>query len=82
MTPTHRKVLEHQIAELTFTSNNGPVHEAVMYYAGPRCDDYEPECASCKTWRAYDVMFAQSEQFKSMLDDLVEVAIVECDVDD
>lgn len=68
----HRKELEHQIAELTFSCDD-PVEEAVIYYAGPRCDDYEPLCASCRTWRAFDNMKANSVQFASMLNDLIDI---------
>jgi len=57
----HRAQIEKRIAEFTFTCDN-PVEEAVTYYAGVRCPDYEPLlCASCRTWKAYDDLVGRSK---------------------
>jgi hypothetical protein len=37
--------------------DNNPVHEAVQFFWGDRCPDYEEGCATCVAWKQYDLMF-------------------------
>ena len=36
------------------SSNNNAIHEAVEFYWGERCSDYEEGCPTCTAWRLYD----------------------------
>jgi hypothetical protein len=33
---------------------NNPVHEAIEFYWGERCDDHEDGCPVCDAWKQYD----------------------------
>lgn len=37
--------------------DNNPIHEAVLFYWGERCDTHEDGCPVCNAWRQYDEMF-------------------------
>jgi hypothetical protein len=34
--------------------DNNPVHEAMLFYWGERCPDYNKECVCCQAWEQYD----------------------------
>lgn len=36
------------------SSDNNAIHEAVEFYWGERCADYEEGCPTCTAWRLYD----------------------------
>ena len=36
---------------------NNSVHEAVLFYWGERCPDYEAGCPACEAWKQYDLLF-------------------------
>ena len=47
----------HELKINTDTApDNNSVHEAVLFYWGKRCADYEEECPTCKAWKQYDKM--------------------------
>lgn len=58
----HRNELLAQIGEFSFRCDD-PVEEAIHYYAGPRCPDYEPECPCCRAWRAFDKLQSDARTF-------------------
>ena len=37
--------------------DNNPVHEAVQFFWGERCPDYEEGCPTCEAWKQYDLLF-------------------------
>jgi len=34
--------------------NDNPIHEAIEFYWGTRCPEYEEGCPVCEAWRQYD----------------------------
>lgn len=52
-------------AELEINTNtkpdDNPVHEAVLFYWGERCDAHEDGCPTCNAWRQYDEMLNKGE---------------------
>jgi hypothetical protein len=48
------------VYDLEININNAPddnaVHEAVSFYWGERCSDFEPLCPVCRAWKQYDEM--------------------------
>jgi hypothetical protein len=36
--------------------DNSPVHEAILFYWGERCPDYEEDCPVCEAWEQYDAL--------------------------
>jgi hypothetical protein len=41
--------------------NDNPVHEALLFYWGDRCPDYEEGCPVCEAWKQYDSMIGESK---------------------
>ena len=38
------------------------IEQAITYYWGERCEDYEPLCIVCQAWRLYDDLCDRSAQ--------------------
>ena len=41
--------------------DNNPVHEAVLFFWGERCPDYEQGCPTCEAWKQYDNIMEKSK---------------------
>jgi hypothetical protein len=41
---------------MSIEAENNPVHEAVLFYWGERCPDFDPTCVACNAWKLYDEM--------------------------
>ena len=41
--------------------DNNAVHEAVLFYWGERCPDYEAGCPTCEAWKQYDMLMHKNE---------------------
>jgi len=41
--------------------DNNSVHEAMGFYWGERCPDYEEGCPTCEAWKQYDNMIGESK---------------------
>jgi hypothetical protein len=47
---------------MNIEAENNPLHEAVLFYWGERCADFEPECVACQAWKLYhDILTTVSE---------------------
>ena len=48
----------HTACEMDINTNTEPdnnaIHEAVEFYWGERCPEYEEGCATCAAWKLYD----------------------------
>jgi hypothetical protein len=38
-------------------AGDNAIHEAVEFYWGERCPDYEEGCPTCEAWKQYDKLF-------------------------
>lgn len=52
--------MTHNTRDLELTPNTSPdsnaIHEAVQFFWGERCPDYEEGCPTCEAWKQYDNM--------------------------
>ena len=52
--------MTHNTRDLELTPNTSPdsnaIHEAVQFFWGERCPDYEEGCPTCEAWKQYDAM--------------------------
>jgi hypothetical protein len=48
--------------ENDMTTDNNPVHEALLFYWGERCPDHDPDCAVCSAYALYDRMVSAANQ--------------------
>lgn len=39
--------------------DDNPVHEAMLFYWGPRCTEHEDGCPTCGAWGMYDRMIGR-----------------------
>ena len=58
------KELSAEIQQMMF------IEEAITYYWGERCPDYEPECLCCKAWGEYEDMLIICEWVMKHYDEL------------
>jgi len=57
----HRHHCDLEINNNTAPDNN-PVHEAIEFYWGKRCEDYEETCCVCEAWKQFDDNFKENEE--------------------
>lgn len=43
------------------------LEEAIKDYWGERCDEYEPECPTCKAWHEYDATLNKLNEAQTLL---------------
>lgn len=49
------------------------IAEAITDYLGERCSTFDPNCACCKTWAAFDAMVADRQQMEVLEDALRQI---------
>ncbi|SCB30539.1 hypothetical protein [Rhizobium lusitanum] len=60
MTPSHLK--EPVPADIDL------IIEAITSQWGDRCDDFEPSCACCRVWRAFDHLLGERDRCAAIAD--------------
>ena len=49
--------------------SNNPIHEAIQFYWGERCPDYEWGCPVCAAWKQYDTLREMAQKDEEPKDD-------------